>query len=101
MATHHGGTGQPLEETSTSHEQDTDIPIEYHHEDMDNFENVEHENHIPLKILTREFYKLWHRVETAEGQPTEAINQLAHELHRFSLGFHSSAQLEPLDEVLQ
>ena len=43
MATHHRGMGQPLEETPTPHEQGTDIPTNYPHEDMDNFENVEHE----------------------------------------------------------
>ena len=47
MATHHRGTGQPLEEDPTPHEQDTDILKEYHHEDVDNFENVEHENTLP------------------------------------------------------
>ena len=36
MATHHGGTGQPLEGNPTPHEKDTDIPSKYHHEDMDN-----------------------------------------------------------------
>ena len=69
MATHHRGTGQPLEETFTSHEQNLDIPTEYYHEDMDNFENVEYENHTTLKTLTRDFDNLWHRVETAKGQP--------------------------------
>ena len=49
---------------------------------MDNFENVEHENHTTLKTLTREFDYLWYRVETAKGQPMEAINHLEHELHR-------------------
>ena len=101
MATHHRGTGQPLEKTPTSHEQDNDILTEYHHEDMDNFENVEHENHTILKTLTREFDNLWHIVETAEGQPTEAINHLEHEIYRLSLAFHSSALLDPLDEILQ
>ena len=31
----------------------------------------------------------------------EAINHLEHELHRLSLALHSSAELEPLDDVLQ
>ena len=42
-----------------------------------------------------------HRVQTAEGQPTEAINHLEHELHRLSLALHSSAPPKPLDDVLQ
>ena len=35
----------PWRGTLPPHEQDTEILSEYHHEDMDNFENVEHENH--------------------------------------------------------
>ena len=62
---------------------------------------MENENHTTLKTLTWEFDNLWQRVETAKGQPTEAIHCLGHELHRLSLVFHSSAPLEPLDEVLQ
>ena len=31
----------------------------------------------------------------------EAISHLEHELHRLPLAFHSSASLEPLDDVLQ
>ena len=68
---------------------------------MDNFENMEHENHTTLKTLTQEFDNLWQKVETAEGQPMEAINHLECELHRLSLAFCSSALPEPLDEVLQ
>ena len=53
MATYNRDTGQPFEWTPTPHEQDTDILTEYHHEDMDNFKNVEHESHTTLKTLTR------------------------------------------------
>ena len=58
-------------------------------------------NYTTLKTLTREFDNLWHRVETAKSQPTEAIKCSECELHRLSLAFCSSAPLEPLDEVLQ
>ena len=58
MATHHGGTGQPLERDPTPHGQDTDILSDYHHDDVDNFKNVEHENHTTLKALTRDLYHL-------------------------------------------
>ena len=68
---------------------------------MDNFENVEHENHTTLKALTRNLDDLHHRVENAKGQTMEAINCLEHELHRLSLTFQPSAPPEPLDEVLQ
>ena len=54
MATCHGGTGQPLDRDITPHGQDIDIVSDYHHEDIDNFENVEHENHTIQKALTRD-----------------------------------------------
>ena len=44
MATHHGGTGQPLERDPNPLEQDNDIPNDYQHDDIDNFENLENEN---------------------------------------------------------
>ena len=58
MATHHGGAGQSLDRDPTPHEQGTDILSDYHHEDMDNFENMEHENHTTLKALTRDLDNL-------------------------------------------
>ena len=51
MATCHGGAGQPSDWDPNPPEQDTDIPSD-HLEEMDNFENVEHENHTTLKALT-------------------------------------------------
>ena len=101
MATHHGGTGQCPERAPTPYEQDPDTLSKYHHKDTHNFESVEHGNHTTLKTLTRELDNLWHRAETAKGQPTEAINCLEHELHRLSLMLCSSAPQEPLDDVLQ
>ena len=44
MAICHGGTGQPLEIDPNPQAQDIDIPKDYL-EDMDNFENIEHENY--------------------------------------------------------
>ena len=44
MATHHEGTGQPSEKDPNLPEQDVNVPNEYQ-EDVDNFENVEHEHH--------------------------------------------------------
>ena len=58
MATCHGGTGQPLDRDPTPTAQDTDIPSDYHHEDMNKFGNVEHENHTTLKSLTRDLEDL-------------------------------------------
>ena len=45
MATHHGGTRQPLEWDPSPQEQDIDTPDDYQHEDIANFENLENENH--------------------------------------------------------
>ena len=87
MATHHIGAGEPLDRDSVPHEHSTDDPSDYNHEDMDNFKNVEHENHTTLKALTRNLDDLQHRFETAEVQPMGAINCLEHELHRLSLTY--------------
>ena len=57
MATHNGGAGQPSDRDSNPPGQDTGIPSD-HLEDMDNFENVEHENHTTLKALTRNLHDL-------------------------------------------
>ena len=53
MTTHYGGTGQPLELDPNPQEYNIDIPNDYP-EDIDDFENVEHENHMQLKELTHE-----------------------------------------------
>ena len=37
MATHHGGTGQPLERDPNPQEQDIDTPNDYQHKDIDVF----------------------------------------------------------------
>ena len=44
MATHHGGTGQCSEKDPNPQEQNVNVPNEYW-EDVDDFENVEHEHH--------------------------------------------------------
>ena len=53
MATHHGGTGQPSDNEPNPPEQDICIPND-HQEDVDDFENVEHESHMQLRDLTNE-----------------------------------------------
>ena len=53
MATHHGGMGQPSEMDSNPQAQDIDIPNNYP-EDVDDFGNIEHENHMRLKELINE-----------------------------------------------
>ena len=101
MATHHEGTGQPSERDPNPQEQDIDTPDDYQHEDIDDFENVENENHTQFNDLTKALDQLPITVDATEGQPTEAINCLECELHRLSLALCPSAPPEPLDDVLQ
>ena len=103
MAAYHGGSGQPLDRDAALNGKDTDvnIPHNYHHEDTGDFENVEQENHTNLADLTRELDDLCHRVQAGEGQPTEALYHIEHELQRLPIAFHPSATPEPLDDVLK
>ena len=52
MATCHGGTGQPLEKNLNPKDQDINIPSDYQHEDIDDFENVENEYHTQFRDHT-------------------------------------------------
>ena len=101
MVTHHRGTGQPLEKHPNPQDQDIDIPNDYQHEDIDDFENVKNEDYTRLRHLTNKVDQLHHKIEVTKGQPTDAINCLECELCRLSLALCSSALPEPLDEVLQ
>ena len=103
MTTHHGGTGQPLDGNATPYGKDTNANIlhNYHHEDMDNFENVEQENHTNLATLTQELDDLCHRVQAGEGQPVETLHHIECKLQRLSIALCPSAPLESLDNVLQ
>ena len=82
MATHHGGSGQPLDRDATLTGKDTDVNILHncHHEDTEDFENVEQEkeqeNHTNLAALTRELDDLCHRVQAGESQPAEAQHHI-------------------------
>ena len=44
MATHHGGLGHPPEKILNPHKHNVNVQNEYQ-EDLDDFENVEHEHH--------------------------------------------------------
>ena len=46
MATHLRGVGEPLDRDPVPFEHTADALSNYNHENMDNFENVEHENHM-------------------------------------------------------
>ena len=73
IATHHGGSGQPLHRDANMSRKDTDvdIPQDFHHEDTDDFEKVEHENPTRLAAITRELDDLCQKIQVEEGQPTE------------------------------
>ena len=66
---------------------------------MDDFENVEDENHTRLRDLSNKVDHLCHKIEVTEGQ--HVIYCLECELHGLSLALCPSAPPEPLDEVLQ
>ena len=103
MATHHRGSGQPLDRDSTLNGKDTDvnIPHDYHHEDTNDFENEEQENHTNLVALTRELDDLCHRVQAGEGQPTEALHHIECKMQRLSIALCPSAPPEPLNDILK
>ena len=90
-----------MDRGTAQHGQGTDIPNDYHHKDMDNYENAEQENHTNLAILTQDLDDLPHRFLAGEGQATEAIHCIDCKLHRLSLALHLSILLEPLNHVLQ
>ena len=66
---------------------------------MDDFENLEQENHTNLGALTRELDDLRYKVQAGEGQPMEAVHCI--ELQRLSIALCPSAPPEPLNDVLK
>ena len=102
MATHHEGSGQPLNRDDTPNGRDTNANIlhDYHHEDRGDFEDIEQENHTNLATLTMELDALHHRIKAGEGQPVETLYDIEHKIQRLSIALHPSAQPEPLDDVL-
>ena len=78
MATHHGDTGQPLDWDATPNGKDTDANTlhNYHHENVDNFEDIEQENHTNLATLTQELDDLYHSAQAGEGPPAEALHHI-------------------------
>ena len=103
MATHHGGSGQPLDRDAnmTRKDIDVDIPHDFHHEDTDDFENVEPENSTSLAAITSELDDLSYQVQAEEGQPVEALHHIEQKIQRLSLTLHPSAPMEPLEDVLK
>ena len=68
MTTCQEGTGQPLKIDPNPQAQDIDISNDYQ-EDIDDFENIEHQNHTRLKELSNELDHLRHKVKAIEISP--------------------------------
>ena len=87
MATHHGGSGQPLDRvTNTPRDEQPDVDTDgelqqvFHPEDTDQFENLDHNNPNSLHVITRELDDLHQEIQAGEGQPTESLHCIEQEL---------------------
>ena len=76
MATHHGGLGQPLDRVTnmTREEQpvvDTNIevPQNFHPEDTDHFEDLEHNDPTRLTAITKELMTYVREFKLRKGDP--------------------------------
>ena len=106
MATHHGGSGQPLDrdiDVTREVHAATDTGIEntqdFHSLDTDHYEDLQHNNPVKLTALTSEVDDLCQWVQAGEGQPTENLNYIEHELQRLSISLNPPPTTEPLEEV--
>ena len=108
MATHHGGSGQPLDRdvdiTREAHKTtDTDIENtqDFHPVETDHFEDLQHNSPMKLTALTRELDDLHHSVQAGKGQPKDTLNHIEHKLKRLSISLNPPAPTEPLGEVIR
>ena len=76
MATHHGGSGQPLDRVINKIREgqpfvDTDIEVleDFNPEDTGHFEDIEHNNPTRLTVISRELDDLHQRIQAEEGYP--------------------------------
>ena len=69
MATHHEVQDNLWIGILLNMDKDTDILHNYHHEDMDSFENAEQENHTNLAIITGDLDGLCCRVQLMKVNP--------------------------------
>ena len=108
MATHHGGSGQPLDRDNdmTLEGQpivDTDVEVQqdFHPKDIAPYEDVEHTNPTRLTVITKELDELHQRIQAEEGQPNESLHHIEQEVQHLSISLNSSTHTEPLGEVLK
>ena len=92
MTTCHGGSGQPLDRvTNMPREEqpvmDTNVELQqdFHPEDTDQFEDLEHNNPNRLHVITRELDDLHQRIWAEEGQPIESLPCIEQELQHLSM----------------
>ena len=78
MATHHGAAEQPLDRDANQNGKgpEANTPYNYHHEEMNDAENIEQENHTSLATLTQELDDLQYIVQVGEGKPTETLHHI-------------------------
>ena len=118
MATCHGGAGHLLDRGIDLHAEDTeltDIDNESTHssnatvalggpEAEGHPNDPVYSNHDKLTALTREINDLCQQVEAEEGQPTQTLDCIEHELQNVSIALHPpppSTPTEPFIEVIQ
>ena len=102
VATHHGGTGCPLDRGINFHAEDpehADIDNEITHssdtttavggpEAEGHPEDTVYSNHDKLMAPVREINDLCQWVEAGEGQPAETLDHIEHELQNLSIALH-------------
>ena len=82
MATHHGGTAQPLDRDIHSHGTNTNVDIQdnSHHKDTGDLQSIGQEHDTNMANLTWELDDLCHKVQAGEGQPVEALHCIEEEI---------------------
>ena len=105
MATHHEGSGQPLDRDIDVTREAADADIEdtqdIHPIETDHFEDSEHNNPTRLTAINRELDDLCQQVQAEEGQPSEALHCIERELQRLSISLNLPACTEPLGEMIK
>ena len=108
MATHHGGSRQPLDrdinvtrEAHDATDADTEDTQDFHHVNTNHFEDLEHNNPARLTGTMRELDDLHQQVQAEEVQTSEALNCIERELQTLSISLNPLAPTEPLGEVIR
>ena len=118
MATHHGGTGHPMDrgldiltedpeytntDNGSTHSSDTTVALGGL-KAVGHPEDPVYDNQDRLTALMREITDLHQRVAAGEGQPAETLDCIQHELQNLSIAIHQPhppTPAEPLREVIK